>query len=134
MEKTKEGIIAYINTLKGYEGYVQFSHRPIDKEKDIFYDGKEVKVEDESGFIYEAHFYNGKESISIRQINEHWLVSTADIPEMKSEDTQSYISDIEGFNYNIKMAQIWKPKADNLCADMKVMKLEKVVFVGFENG
>lgn len=134
MKKTKEEIVRYINTLKGYEGYVQFSHRPIDRERDIFYDNKEVKIEDEKGFIYEAHFCNGIESIAIRQINGSWLVSTTDIPEIKSEDTQSYISDIESFNHNIKMAQIWKTEEDDLCADMQVMKLEKVVFVGFENG
>ena len=40
MQKTKEEIIEYINGLDGYEGYVQFSDRPIDKDKDIFCDGK----------------------------------------------------------------------------------------------
>ena len=134
MKKTKEEIVRYINTLKGYEGYVQFSHRPIDRERDIFYDNKEVKIEDEKGFIYEAHFYNGKESIAIKQVNSSWFVSTTALSNLKEEDTQSYISDIESFNYNIKMAQIWEEKADKLCAGMKVMKLQKVVFMGFENG
>lgn len=131
----KADLMRDINThLKGYQGYVQFSHRPIDKERDIFYDGKEIEVEDEEGFIYEAHFCNGKESISIRQINEHWLVSTTDISKVDKKDIEKYISDIEGFNYKIRMAQIWEAKADDLCVGMKVMRLKKVVFAGFENG
>lgn len=129
-KKSREEIIEYINTLKGYEGYVQFSHRPIDKKRDIFYDNKEVKVVDEKGFIYEAHFYNGKNSITIKQVNNHWLVD--EVQDTPLGDTETYLSDIEGFNYMIKMAQIWEAKADDLCADMKVMKLQKVVFVGFE--
>jgi len=143
MEKSKEEIIEYITTLKGYQGYVQFSHRPIDKEKDIFYNNKEVKVEDENGFIYEAHFYNGKNSITIKQVNNHWLVD--EIENTPLDDTQIYLSDIKEFNYNIKMAQIWDEVEDILCQlekdtsgktikGMKVKKLQKVVFVGFEKG
>jgi CRISPR type III-associated protein (TIGR04423 family) len=128
--KTK--IIEYINTLQGYEGYTQFSHRPIDQDKDIFYEGKYPKVEDEAGFIFEAHFCNGIKSISIRQINDSWLVSKTDISNIVDEDIQDYISDIEGFNYKIKMAQIWEKKPDDLCANMEVKKLTKVVFAGFE--
>jgi len=56
MRKNREEIISYINGLENYRGYVQFSHRPIDKTKDIFID-KKIEVEDESGFIYEAHFF-----------------------------------------------------------------------------
>ena len=133
----KANLIADINNhLKSYEGFIQFSHRPINKEIDIFYDGKEIQIEDEKGFIYEAHFYNGKKSISIRQINEHWLVSTTDISKSKvdEKDIEKYISDIEGFDYKIKMAQIWKETNDDLCCNMEVMKLQKVVFVGFEKG
>ncbi len=132
MEKSREEIIEYINGLKNYQGYVQFSHRPIDKERDIFYDNKEVKIEDENGFIYEAHFYNGKNSITIKQVNNHWLVD--EIENTPLDDTQIYLSDIKEFNYNIKMAQIWEAKVDDLCASMKVKKLQKVVFVGFEKG
>jgi len=132
MKKTKEEIIKYINSLKGYQGYVQFSHRPIDKDKDIFVDNKEIKVEDKTGFIYESHFYNGKNSITIKQVNNHWLVD--EIENTPLDDTQVYLSDIKEFNYNIKMAQIWKAQADELCEDMKVKKLQKVVFVGFEKG
>jgi hypothetical protein len=41
MRKNRTEVIEYINGLKEYEGYVQFSHRAIDLDKDIF-----PKVED----------------------------------------------------------------------------------------
>jgi CRISPR type III-associated protein (TIGR04423 family) len=131
MKKNREEIIKYINNLKGYQGYVQFSHRPINKIKDIFID-KNPNIEDESGFIYEAHFFNGKASITIKQVNNSWLVD--EVTNTPLDDTQTYLSDIKDFDYKIKMAQIWESKPDNLCEDMEVMKLQKVVFVGFKNG
>ncbi len=138
----KEDIIKIINEkYKDYEGYVQFSHRPIDKEKDIFFEGKKVNISDEDGFIYEAHFYNGTESIQIKQINDSWLISTS--VNISDKDIQLYVSDIKDFNYKIKMAQIWEAEEDLLCEldknskdetikGFKVKKLKKVVFVGFK--
>ena len=128
----KEEIVAYINReLQNYQGYVQFSHRPIDKKRDIFLGGN-IKVENEEGFIYEAHFCNGTHSIQIRQVNDSWLVSETDISGVNDIDTQTYISDIEHFPYKVKMAQIWKIEKDALCENMEVKKLKKVVFAGFE--
>jgi len=130
----KEDIVKLINdTYKEYEGYVQFSHRPIDIQKDVFKDGKKVEIEDESGFVYEAHFFNGTDSIAIKQINESWLVSTTPLSEVKNIETdiQTYHA-IGGLK--VTMAQIWEPENDPLCENMPVMKLKKVVFAGFEGG
>jgi len=127
MKKNRTEVIEYINTLKGYEGYVQFSHRPIDIEKDVFVN-KDPKVEDEDGFIYEAHFSNGNDSITIRQFNDSWLVSKVNISNNDVETFQG-ISDLR-----INMAQVWESKKDDLCEGMEVEKLEKVVFAGFAKG
>ncbi len=127
----KKDVINEINSLNNYQGYVQWSHRPIDKEKDIFKD-KEPLVSDESGFILEAHFCNDRESVMIRQINNNWHISKTDITNIPQEDTQKYLSDIENFPFYVKMAQIWKEESDPLCENMKVKKLKKVVFAGFE--
>ena len=131
--QTKKEVIDYINKLKGYQGYVQFSHRRIDKTKDIFVE-TDPRITDEKGFIYEAHFYNEKEkkSISIRQINNKWFVSETDISNIDDNDIQEYLTDIEKFNYKVKMAQIWEEENDPLCENMKVKKLKKVVFAGFK--
>lgn len=134
MKKTREETIDYINTLQNYEGYVQFSHRAIEKKRDIFFDGKKVEIQNEDGFIYEAHFCNKNESISIKQINDSWFISTTDISNIDKNDTEQFLSDIEGWNYKIKMAQVWEENEDKLCANMKVKKLKKTVFAGFEKG
>jgi len=128
---TKEQVIEYINSLKGYQGYVQFSNRAIDKDRDIFID-KEPKVQNEDGFIYEANFANDKNSINIKQINNEWLVATVDISRVLDSDIKTFVSDIENFNYKIKMAQIWQEESDKFCEGLKINNLKSVVFAGFE--
>ena len=130
MKKTKEEIVEYINNLAGYQGYIQYSNRPIDKKTDIFIKD-DPKVELNGGFIYEAHFCNGNQSISIKQLNDSWYIDETDILNIPSSDIENFITDIENFP-KVKMAQIWEKKKDELCEDMEVMKLKKVVFVGFE--
>ncbi|SFZ98433.1 hypothetical protein MNB_SV-5-1121 [hydrothermal vent metagenome] len=122
----KEDVVAYINAeLKDYEGYVQFSHRPIDIDKDIFYITDTVMVNDEKGFIFEAHFFKEQESIMIRQQNAEWIVDkTLDVP--KEVEIFSAIKGLE-----VKMSQMWEAKQDEYCENMEVMKLQKVVFSGF---
>ena len=124
MFKEKSKVIEYINTLEDYEGYVQFSHREIEIKKDVFIQNN-PNVKDEKGFILEAHFFNGSTSISIRQMNEGWIVD--ECLNISLDETNIY----DGIdNLQIRMAQIWKPKKDINCANMEVIKLEKVVFAG----
>ena len=131
MRKSRTEIINYINGLKEYEGYVQFSHRAIDLEKDIFPNANGIDSTDTiDGFIYEAHFYKENESIMIRQINHEWFVSKTDMSDARFEvsiETFHAISDLK-----INMAQIWEEEVDQYCANMKVKKLKKVVFAGFK--
>ncbi len=129
MKKNRSEIIDYINNLKGYCGYVQFSNRPIE---DIYKTYSDINVEEKGGFVYEAHFFNGTDSISIKQINDSWLVS--EIKNIPLDDTQTYIAKD---NLKVTMAQIWTNKEDEesideFCEGMKVKKLKKVVFAGFE--
>ena len=133
MKKSREEIIEYINSLKNYEGYIQFSDTKI-RDCDIFKkeDNISQKLQLTNGFIYEAHFYNGQESIMIRQINNSWIVSKTDILNISQNDIKSYISNITDLP-KIKMAQIWEEEADKFCNGMMVKKLKRVVFAGFEN-
>jgi len=129
MRKNREEVIAYINRLKEYEGYVQFSHRAIDLEKDIFPRVDDIEKNDiKNGFVYEAHFCKDNKSIMIRQLNHEWVVSETDISNAE-EETFHGIADLK-----VKMAQIWEATPDKLCEGMEVMKLKKVVFAGFEKG
>jgi CRISPR type III-associated protein (TIGR04423 family) len=127
-------LIEDINKLEGYRGYVQFSHRPLEL-KDVFED-KDPDITETKGFVYEAHFSNGNESIMIRQQNAEWVVSKTDISTVAKEDEEFYalekttlLTDVKS-NW-VKMAQIWESKEDALCDKMNVMKLQKVVFVEF---
>ena len=134
MKKNKTEILKYINSLIGYEGYVQFSHRKIEKERDIFVK-RNPELKEESGFIYEAHFYNEttKTSVAIKQVNESCLVSKTVLTDKRYDVSyEEYISDIEKFP-KITMAQIWKAEPDTLCEGMEVKKLKKVVFAGFKS-
>ena len=125
MRKSREEIIDYINGLSGYEGFVQFSHRPIDIKRDVFI-GSNPKVEEEEGFVLEAHFFNETDSVTVRQINDIWMVDESHNILLDDVATYHAIGDLK-----INMAQQWKPQEDDNCADMEVMKLEKVVFAGF---
>lgn len=123
MKKNQTEIIEYVNTLKGYEGYIQMSNAPI---KDIWATPSTITFSHQDGFIYEAHFFNGKDSITIRQMNDAWYVDeTKDIP---LTDTQIYYAKQ---SLKIRMAQIWEEEDDLLCENMLVLKLKKVVFAGF---
>ncbi len=125
MKKNQTEVIEYINSLKGYQGYIQMSDKQI---TDIWDDFGDISFEPVSGFVYEAHFFNGIDSTAIRQINDCWFIDeTKDVP---LTDTQIYhaIGDRK-----VKMAQIWEPKEDEFCEDMKALKLKKVVFAGFES-
>jgi len=132
--KDKSQLIDDINSLINYQGYVQFSHRPIDLKTDVFKD-KKVFIENDAkdGFIYEAHFCNEKESIAIKQINDSWLVSKTPLSNIDKKDIQIY----ESIDGTIRMAQVWKHERDILCDDgnnergREVKKLKKVVFAGF---
>jgi len=128
-------LIEDIKKLKNYEGYIQFSDTKI-RVCDIFQkDDIFTKIEPTKGFIYEAHFYNEttKTSIGIKQVNNNWLVSKRVLTDAEYDVSyEEYISDIKNLP-KITMAQIWEVKPDTLCEDMKVKKLKKVVFAGFES-
>lgn len=128
--KNNQEVINYINNLKNYCGYVQFSDEKI-RECDIFKEYQDIQLIPTQGFIYEAHFCNGTESIAIKQINDGWLVSKTSLSEVqnKEKDMQVYHA-INGLQ--VKMAQIWEAENDPLCENMPVLKLKKVVFAGFE--
>ncbi len=126
MKKNETEVINYINGLKGYQGYIQMSDNAI---KDIWHNFSDINFTPKSGFVYEAHFFNGKDSIAIRQINNEWIVD--EVENVPMDNVQVF----EGkHNIKVKMAQVWEETKDELCENMPVQKLKKVVFAGFEGG
>jgi len=71
---TKEKIKNYLESLEGFDGYVQISNREFDKNKDIFIN-KKIQIDDKDGFIIEAAFSNENKSIIVNFINGEWIVS-----------------------------------------------------------
>lgn len=126
MKKNRKEILDYINALRGYQGYVQFSDRRIE---DVFLGFSDITVDPQEGFVYEAHFFNGTDTITIRQINEWWYVD--EIRNVPLTDTQTYLGVTTP---KIRMAQIWEKVPDELCEGLYVDKLSKVVFAGFVQG
>ena len=127
MRLNRDEVIDYINNLKGFRGYVQFSHRPLDLAKDIFTDN-DPKVDNENGFVYEAHFANENEYITIKQSNNGWTVDRGSLKNIEIEEYYGIAGN------KVKMEQIWQEDSDELCEDMIVKKLKKVVFAGFVEG
>ncbi len=125
MRKNRTEIVEYINSLKGYEGYVQFSDTKI-RECDVFKGYQDIKLEQTDGFVFEAHFFNGTDAVTVKQLNGDWYVDES--KEVPWTDVEYYKSDFG----TVKMSQIWETKADELCEGIDVMKLKKVVFSGFE--
>ena len=128
--RSKKEVVEYINTLNDYNGYVQFSHRRLNKDTDIFID-RDININDETGFVFEAHFYNSQKSISIKQFNDAWNVIEQDISDISKSDIVEYkaIS-----SYMVSMAQVWEVEKDDLCLGMEVNKIKNVVFVGISKG
>jgi len=142
--ESNESLIEYIDTLKSYEGYVQFSDEALRK-CDVFEGLQDIKLTPTKGFVYEAHFSNGQNSIMIRQQNAEWVVSETIISDVDEKDMEYFALEKTTLLTNVKsnwvkMAQIWKNEEDKLCElekdgktikGMQVMKLKKVVFAGF---
>lgn len=124
MKMNRLEVVEYINTLEGYEGYIQYSDRKIE---DIWTNKSNIVCDPKDGFVLEAHFFNGTDSIVIRQINDIWLVDESKNISLDYTKT-FYIKN--GLKAN--MAQIWEIENDPLCEDLEVKKLKKVVFAGFE--
>lgn len=121
-----KSIEKYINSLENYQGYVQYSDSKI-RDCDIFYEFQNIVLTPTNGFIYEAHFFNGKDSLTIKQVNSLWIVDKVENVNLTHTKTYSGINNLE-----IKMSQIWEEKEDSLCLGMLVKKLKKVVFTGFK--
>nr|WP_315046101.1 TIGR04423 family type III CRISPR-associated protein [uncultured Campylobacter sp.] len=153
MKKNRDEILKYVNeNLKGYEGYIQLIGEKID-EKHLFLAGERTPSLGEDELIYEAHFFDekSKKSVSIRQINDAWFVDEtelggANLYPKKNPDIKEFHSKFKPEfsakfkEVKIKMAQIWQDEKDEFCEvpqdngtleGLPVLKLQKIVFVGF---
>ena len=145
MRKNRDEILRYVNeNLKGYEGYIQLMGEKID-EKHLFLTSERAPSLGKDELIYEAHFFNAnlKKSISIRQINDAWFIDEAELRGVNLDPKEN--PNVKEFHskfkpefstkfkdVKIKMVQIWDKQEDKYCENLKVSRLQKIVFAGFK--
>ena len=61
---TREEIKDYIDKLEDYQGYIQYSNRPISKKDDIFIEDN-PKVDEQQGFIPKKSIPNHRITIIV---------------------------------------------------------------------
>ena len=132
MKKNRDEILEYVNSLTGYEGYIQLMSEKID-EKHIFFAGEKSPGLSEGELIYEAHFFSlsQNKSIFIRQINDGWFVDETDLSSVKLSEDDVKVFYAKSSDIKIKMAQIWIEENDELCEELPVLKFKKSAFAGF---
>jgi len=133
---TKEKIKNYLESLEGFDGYVQISNREFDKDKDIFIN-KKIQIDDKDGFLIEAAFSNGNKSIMVNFINGEWIVSEYELND-KMEIIE-FNTKIKNFNKKIKMAQIFEEIEEEISdingeniENVKTLVFKTSVFAGFK--
>ena len=133
---TKEKIKNYLESLEGFDGYVQISNREFDKNKDIFIN-KKIQIDDKDGFLIEAAFSNGNKSIMVNFINGEWIVSEYELND-KMEIIE-FNTKIKNFNKKIKMAQIFEEIEEEISdingeniENVKTLVFKTSVFAGFK--
>ncbi len=95
-------------------------------------------LEQKGNFIFEANLYSKEKdfSVSIRQLDDKWLVKEKDKPLEKFNAgkeafiEQKLISRMDG--KKMKFIELWQAEKDELCAGLDILKPKWIAFVGLE--
>ena len=116
-----------------YEGYVWLSNA----EKPIILPNKEFDFsqysEKSNPFIVKALLFNEGKSITIRHTGKYHI-NEFDLKNYSDEnliDVQYLPHRLDGVE-KVKFKQLWLPEKDENCEDMEVLKMNALVFTGFE--
>ena len=137
---TKEELRQYWQTLRDrkYIGYIWMSDAPLknklnDEELPSWDD-----IHENNNFIWEANLYEkDKLSLSIKQVNNQWLVSEINW-EITLEENQGelienvYLSTGLKGEKNILVKEAWLIEKDEYCCNMEVLKPAWKAFCGFQ--
>lgn len=116
-----------------YEGYVWSS----DAKEPKIIDGKIGKLPEdgENPFIIEALLWAANERISVQiRHSDKYVIHENDLSDTNlAEDIRTYLPHkLKGIK-KLKFKEIWQEVPDPLCLGMPVLKMQALVFVGFEN-
>lgn len=136
LEELKE---FYKSLIDKFEGYIQMSDEKLDK----IYTSKETlpsweDLHKNNNFILEACLFDGDRSITIRQVNDKFVIIDKKLSEYKKENitTEEFIakSNEEKVELKAKISQIWEEKEDENCENIQVLKPTLLLFSGFIKG
>lgn len=136
--KTQEQLKDFYENLNGeFEGYIQMSNEKLDK---IFSSKQTLPFWEDlhknKNFIFEACFFDRDRSITIRQINNAFVVIDEKLSNYENKTEEIFIA--KSFENNMKLkakiTQIWEEKEDENCENLQVLKPTLLLFSGFTKG
>ena len=142
MLKSKNELQTYLSELNGsFEGYVQMSAvAPVRLIEGGVPSWDELHKKP-TDFVVEMALYDSshRKSILIRQQNDQWQVTEAEIPDENEADESwsfetyfvlTHVSQ-EGATLKCKIATHWQPRTNPQCHDMEVLEPVAHYFAGF---
>jgi len=119
-----------------YEGYLWMSDK---NEPEVYHYEKAVEFslfEKKNPFVIEGQLYNKDKGISysIKYVDGEYIINEIHVLETDKGDPNvkiQYYPNRMG-NYMMEFLQYWEEENDPLCENMPVLKLSKIVFVGFK--
>ena len=95
-------------------------------------------LQNSKNFIFEACFFDGDRSITIRQVNNKFVVIDEKLSSFNKENITSENFIAKSLEENIvlkaKITQIWEEKEDEYCINLKALKPTIQLFSGFIKG
>ena len=136
--KTQDQLKDFYENLNGeFEGYIQMSNEKLDK----ILSSKQTlpfweDLHKNKNFIFEACFFDGDRSITIRQINNAFVVIDEKLSNYENKTEEIFIAKSLENNMKLKakITQIWEEKEDENCENLQVLKPTLLLFSGFTKG
>ena len=136
--KTFNELKSFYENLNGeFEGYIQMSDEKLDK---IFSSKQTLPswedLHKNKNFIFEACFFDGDRSLTIRQINNAFVVIDEKLSNYENKTEEIFIAKSLENNMKLKakITQIWEEKEDKNCENLQVLKATLLLFSGFTKG
>lgn len=129
----------YKSLAEQFEGYIQMSDAKLNK----IFTSKQVlpsweDLHNSKNFIFEACFFDGDRSITIRQVNDKFAIIDEKLSDFKKENitTEEFVAKSleDKIELKAKITQIWEEKEDENCENLKVLKPTLLLFSGFIKG
>lgn len=135
--RTQEKLKGFYESLSSlFEGYIQMSDEKLDK---IFSSKQTLpsweNLHENKNFILEACLFDGDRSITIRQINDKFVIIDKKLSDFSDENKKEEIFIAKSTEKNVelraKITQIWQEKEDENCENLQVLKPILLLFSGF---